>query len=116
MFNLKTVLTNMGRVARIIPGATPAPPSPFERCAGCRQAGAADGNSQKVPDPAQFEPRRRQGIGADGLPTTSSVGTERLPAVRDEATIRYVDAAPVWCEHCLKWFHAVGCYSSHRAD
>lgn len=125
MFDLKSLVKHadrvpafpsLGTVARYVRGQrTPARPRPpYEHCATCGHAGADPGNSQKVPDPAQFEPRRKQGVGADGLPATSAVGTEKLPAVKDEAAIRYVEAPPVYCSTCGTWHHAIGCYSTHR--
>jgi hypothetical protein len=62
-------------------------------CAGCGDVDHADPGSQLVPDPAQFDPQR---------------------AVERKGALTTVTARKVWCDDCRGWYHAVGCYSTHR--
>lgn len=80
-----------------------APTPAFKTCALCGTAAGAPGNSQKVPDPDQFTPK----VDASGQPRAETAEEAKAP-------LRTIDAAPRWCAACRKWFHAVGCYSTHR--
>ncbi len=137
MIKLKTglaaVLDRAAAVARRIRPATDTPPPPFERCAGCRRAGRDD---QQVPDPDQFVNKLGQASKVVGHPAVDvdapapfnpasfnlDPGAAAARLSRDETRrggyapdVKLIDAAPVHCS-CGQWFHAIGCYSTHRTD
>lgn len=83
----------------------PKPPTPaFKTCAGCGTASGGAGNSQKVPDPAQF------------VAGYAPAGRHAAPEPTEVTSVLTIDAAPVWCTTCRRWFHAIRCYSLHRHD
>ncbi len=97
----RAVLARVASVVQLVrPVDRPVPP-PYTRCTGCGKGGRDD---QQVPDPDQFTKVKT----ADGSGTP---GTEKA-----EGDVKLIDAAPVWCWHCGSWFHAIGCYSTHRGD
>jgi hypothetical protein len=125
----------LDRVATVLRLVRPVdlPPPPYERCAGCRRSGRDD---QHVPDPDQFnKPKAKvKQVGDpatvpadvdDDTPSWAAFNTdpgaaaERLSQTRarqekEGSDVRLIDAAPVWCGTCRAWYHAIGCYSTHK--
>jgi len=94
---LPGLLARVGAVARLAP-ARPAPVPAYTTCHACGKAGRDD---QRVPDPEQFTAEE---------PSTGRHAAREL----SEVDLKLVDAAPVWCGPCRRWFHAIGCYTLHR--
>lgn len=99
MIKLRTglagVLDRITSVVRLVRPVNTPPPPPYTRCTGCRKAGRDD---QQVPDSDQFVKVKGETPGAE----------------KTEGDIKLIDAAPVWCVPCGAWYHAIGCYSTHR--
>lgn len=94
---LAGALARVAQVTRLVRPAPAVPPPPYVKCAGCGKGGRDD---QHVPDPDQF-------VRVKG----ETPGKEKA-----EGEIKTIDAAPVWCAPCGAWYHAIGCYSTHRHD
>lgn len=102
---LAGLLERFTQVVRLVrPVGAPAPA--YVRCAGCRKGGRDD---QGVPDPDQF--MNKLGMSKDIVGNAATV-----PGQTDAAEVKLIDAAPVWCEDCRAWYHAIRCYSMHRHD
>jgi hypothetical protein len=97
---LAAVLERAAAVTRLVRPAPAVPPPPYVKCAGCHKGGRDD---QQVPDPGQY----KAVIDTDGNPVPAGAPGNSEP-------VRLIDAAPVWCAPCGAWYHAVGCYSTHR--
>lgn len=99
------VLDRITSVVRLVRPVDTTPHYPYTRCGGCGKGGRDD---QQVPDPDQFVKPKTV---AD---TVKAIGDASTAPVKD-AEIKLIDAAPVWCAPCRKWYHAVKCYSLHRS-
>jgi hypothetical protein len=130
---LAGLLERFTQVVRLVrPVGAPAPA--YVRCAGCRKGGRDD---QAVPDPDQFVKAKTQKVVGDpatvpadvedepvawgGFNTDPGAAAERLSDLRakqekDGTAVKLIDAAPVWCDECRAWYHAIKCYSLHRHD
>lgn len=92
---LAGVLDRIASVLRLVRPVDTAPHYPYTRCGGCGKGGRDD---QHVPDPDQFVKVKGETPGKE----------------KAEGDIKTIDAAPVWCAPCRKWYHAIKCYSLHR--
>lgn len=134
---LRGVLARVTSVVHLVrPVDTPIPP--YERCAGCRKGGR---NDQAIPDPDQFTTRKGVTPAGDVVGNAAAVpakapdpievnfdrlnfdpgaeagrlSDEKFKREKDGTAVKLIDAAPVWCDTCRAWYHAIGCYSTHRA-
>lgn len=117
------------------------PPPPYKTCAGCRRGGRDD---QHVPDPDQFTTKKGVTAEGDVVGNPAAVpgkpavdvdaevdgfihygsGDPGIQAARisDDLArrggygpdVKLMDAPPVWCAPCGKWYHAIKCYSLHK--
>lgn len=141
MIKVKTglagVLQRVGQVVHLVRPAPAVTAPPFVRCASCRKGGRDD---QQVPDPAQFTVKKGVTPAGDVVGNAAAVPAKApdpievniarlnlMPGVeaarlsdeqakreKDGTAVKLTDAAPVWCEGCGAWYHAIGCYSRHR--
>lgn len=101
---------------------------PFKTCAGCGRAGRPD---QSVPEPGQFAkiigtasvvPAKAPdpieinwaAFNTDPGAAAGRLSDEQAKREKDGTAVKLIDAAPVRCS-CGRWYHAIGCYSLHRA-
>lgn len=103
---LRSILARATSVIRLVrPVDLPIPP--YKTCAGCGHGGR---NDQHVPDPDQYVTKKGVTRAGD---VVGNVVTVPVAPVKD-VEVKLIDAAPVWCAPCGRWFHAVKCYSLHR--